>query len=89
MKLRRLLQISLISLAFAGLALAGDKACSNSTLQGSFGYTVTGFAPGNVPFAAVGRIVFDGSGGLTTTRTLSSGGTIVQHDKVRDLFIRC
>jgi hypothetical protein len=59
---------------------AADKPCSAATLQGSFGYTVTGFAPGLAPFAAVGRIVFDGSGLVTTTRTLSNNGVIIRGD---------
>jgi hypothetical protein len=59
---------------------AAEKTCSTATLQGAYGYTVTGFFPGGVPFAAVGKIVFNGSGLVTTTRTLSNGGTIVRAD---------
>ena len=58
---------------------------SNETMKGSFGYTVTGtvvsangFAPG--PFAAVGRITFDGSGNVQTIRSLSDNGAIIQSD---------
>lgn len=61
-------------------AQASQRWCSNSTLEGSFGYTVTGFRPGGVPFAAVGRLVFNGSGGVSTVRTLSNGGVVVQGD---------
>lgn len=67
-------------IGFASILPAAEKGCSNGSLQGSFGYTVTGYAPGNVPFAAVGRILFNGSGQVTTTRTLSNGGTIVRGD---------
>lgn len=66
--------------------------CAQFSLNGAYGYTVTGtivagtgtneppplFARG--PFAAVGRIVFDGKGGVTTVRTLSETNTVVQND---------
>jgi hypothetical protein len=62
--------VVMLFLAAAPVMRADSGTCTLSTLQGSFGYTVTGFinagampplAPG--PFAAVGRIVFNGSGG--------------------------
>jgi hypothetical protein len=77
------------AVSFAGLLVApvaSAQVCSNFSLKGSYGYTVTGsitassgpFVAG--PFAAVGRITFDGSGHVQTVRTLSNNGTILQND---------
>jgi hypothetical protein len=62
------------------------QTCTNQSLKGNFGYTVTGsivtgqgpLHPG--PFVAVGRITFDGAGGVKTVRSLSDNGFILQHD---------
>ncbi len=58
-----------------------DKECSNATLQGSFGFTVTGsnvdVPPFNGPFGQVGRQTFDGKGNTDGTATTSVNGTIV------------
>ena len=66
----------------AGPSLQADDSnnCSASAMKGSYAYTVNGTRPGNMPFAAVGRISFDGRNAVTTTRTLSDGGVIVRHD---------
>lgn len=77
---RRTAFLAGIALGFGTMAHATDKNCSRSTLDGAYGYTVTGVRPAGVPFAAVGRIVFNGRGGVTTKRTLSDGGTIVRGD---------
>lgn len=80
-RMRQLYVTAFLAAAFTlspALLEAAEKTCSTATLQGAFGYTVTGFFPGGVPFAAVGKIVFNGSGLVTTTRTLSNGGTIVR-----------
>ncbi len=78
---------ALMILAQPVAMMADDTSCSLNTLAGSFGYTVTGtinsgavppLPPG--PFAAVGRLVFNGSGGLTTVRTLSANGTVIRND---------
>lgn len=53
--------------------------CSVATLKASFGYTVTGSLAGGPsagPFAAVGRITFDGSGNFANIRTISRNGAI-------------
>jgi hypothetical protein len=39
--------------------------CTNATLHGSYGLHATGTVPGGLPFAAVGRFTFDGTGNLT------------------------
>jgi hypothetical protein len=65
---------------------ATAQTCSDKTLKGSFGYTVTGTIVSNVgvlvagPFVAVGRITFDGVGGVRTVRSLNDNGNAVQHD---------
>ena len=54
--------------------------CSDATLKGSFGYTVTGAlvtGPFAGPFAAVGRLTFDGRGNFENVRTISRNGGIL------------
>jgi len=67
-----------------------DKACSNATLKGGFGFTSTGtilpaffglpdtydpFAPPAGPFAEVGRQTFDGKGGTEYIATITNNGS--------------
>jgi hypothetical protein len=71
---------------------ANAQVCSLKSLKGSFGYTVTGSIVADLPaspaapvlikgpFAAVGRITFDGQSGVTTVRSLSDNGVIFQQD---------
>jgi hypothetical protein len=59
---------------------ADEPACTTRSLQGAYGYTVRGTTPANAQFAAVGRIVFDGRGQVSTVRTLSNGGAVVRND---------
>jgi hypothetical protein len=76
-----------LSLASAKPANAQNN-CKLHNLQGAYGYTVTGTIVTNTtqaplqpgPFAAVGRIVFDGKGGVSTVRTLSDNGTVIRND---------
>ena len=55
-------------IALACSSSASAQTCSNQSLKGSFGYTVTGNIVKNVgplvagPFVAVGKITFDGVG---------------------------
>jgi hypothetical protein len=65
----RFLQLTLVVLSLAVVLHAEDRensagslprSCSDATLHGSYGFHATG-----KDFAAVGRFVFDGSGGLT------------------------
>jgi hypothetical protein len=53
--------------------------CTVATLKGSYGYTVTGALAGGPtpgPFAAVGRLTFDGAGNFQNSRTISRNGSI-------------
>jgi hypothetical protein len=65
---------------------ARAQACSDRTLKGAFGYTVTGSIVQNTgplvagPFVAVGRIVFDGKGGVSTVRSVNDNGYVFQND---------
>jgi hypothetical protein len=74
---------SLVALAIVTTAHAdNDKQedCSVATLKGSFGYTVTGAlvtGSGAEPFAAVGRLTFDGTGNFENIRTISRNGNIL------------
>lgn len=60
-----------------------ERSCSNLTLHDSYAYSADGYviqALGDfplTPIAEAGRYDFDGSGGFTTTNTLSFGGTII------------
>lgn len=80
------LLLSVFSVALAAASPASAQTCSNQSLKGSYGYTVTGSivtSQGPLvagPFAAVGRIVFDGVGGVQTVRSLSDNGLILTND---------
>jgi hypothetical protein len=78
---------ALTTAVVALLALSGNVSankgeqprCTVATLKGSFGYTVTGAlaaGPTPGPFAAVGRIIFDGAGNFQNIRTISRNGAI-------------
>jgi hypothetical protein len=49
--------------------------CSNATLQGNYGFLVTGTSAGN-PIAILGQITADGNGGLTGMETVNDNGAI-------------
>jgi hypothetical protein len=81
--------ILLLALALAQAPLwAQSQPCTlqNATLKGAYLSSFTGTAGGAVfnnstgPFAAVGRIVYDGLGNLQATFTSSIVGFIVQGD---------
>jgi hypothetical protein len=78
--------LSIFALACLATPSSHAQICSTHSLRGSYGYTVTGsvvtpFGPLTAgPFAAVGRIVFDGFGHVTTVRSLSDSGNVLQGD---------
>jgi hypothetical protein len=49
--------------------------CSNATLQGNYGFLVTGTSAGN-PIAILGQITADGNGGLTGMETVNDNGAV-------------
>jgi hypothetical protein len=53
--------------------------CNNGSLNGSFGFTLTGSRTDTNPGAraAVGQLTLDGNGNLTGSETQSNNGTIV------------
>lgn len=59
---------------------SSDDSCSLASLKGSFGITTTGsivaFGPVG-PVGEVGTILFDGTGGVSQTTTVSLNGTIL------------
>lgn len=59
-----------------------DKGCSNGTLTGTFGYSVTGsvISPPQFAglFASVGTQSFDGKGGTSASAIVTVNGTILQ-----------
>ena len=85
-KLLPLLGLAAVAFAAAQNASAQALTCSTRALNGAYGYTVTGsitsaFGPLVVgPFAAVGRIVFDGQGHVKTVRSLSNNGEVLTND---------
>lgn len=50
--------------------------CTQESLNGSYGYVLSGPLVGVGPVAAVGLTTFDGKGGLTTQDTVSTNGVI-------------
>jgi hypothetical protein len=68
--------ISALAVSIAPAAMAGDKGCSNATLQGTFAFNGTGFfvSPAAIagPIATVSTLTFDGSGGATSAFGSSS-----------------
>ena len=54
--------------------------CSNESLEGAFGFIVSGTnVAANVSFAISGRFVADGQGSFTGTASESTAGNIAQH----------
>lgn len=52
--------------------------CTRDSLDGAYGYAITGPLVGAGPVAAVGLATFDGEGGLTAKDTVSTNGKIVR-----------
>lgn len=84
--MKHLIARAFTTLLFSALLLLGiapnapaQPACSNATLNGSFGYTNTGTilaGPDAGPFGGVGRQTFDGKGNTLATATVSVNGNI-------------
>ncbi len=77
--------LTALALTVAPTAKADDKGCSNASLTGTFGVTITGFNVYNVPagtpfppFAGVSMQTFDGKGGITNVGMSNSNGTVGQ-----------
>ena len=65
-----------VAVLVVGLAISAlpSSACSNTTIQGSWGFLLTG--ANSKLTAVVGQIIADGKGGLTGSETISSNGVI-------------
>jgi hypothetical protein len=65
--------------AASGVAFAQQGApFSNSSIIGNFAFTLAG-AAGSSPFAAVGRVVSNGAGGLTGVEDFNVGGSVASN----------
>jgi hypothetical protein len=87
------LALMVVAIAFVLVGVPYAKAaddeetrpCSAATLKGGFGFTATGTfsdVSGPLvgrPFAAVGRVTFDGQGGASGIQTFNRNGVIVQN----------
>jgi len=68
---------SLLLLGTASNAqLRQEHECTRDSLEGDYGYVLTGPFVGTGPVAAVGLASFDGAGGVTASDTISDSGTI-------------
>ncbi len=76
---KELLAAALVLLAFAGAASAQAGTCSNASLRGNYGFTISGEilpAPGVVvPVAGVAMTHFDGEGNLSQVDFVMRGGS--------------
>jgi hypothetical protein len=62
-----------VALVIVLLALTGshqasaqdDQSCSDASLQGAYGFQISGSVPGMVAIGGVARLVFDGQGNFT------------------------
>jgi hypothetical protein len=79
---RTIFLFATLLLSLAAVATAADRgACTNAVTVGAWAYTLTGtlITPsGSVPFATVGRAIFDVDGNISGTQTGSVGGQISQ-----------
>ncbi len=63
--------------AFAGDAVRQVSTPSNTSLSGSFAYTLSGFDSGGLPLAVGGIFTADGTGNITSgTQDVNEGGTV-------------
>jgi hypothetical protein len=73
----KLMQLFVIVLAAGQLMSAlPNTACSNATLQGGYGFVLTGVNSSSTLAAIVGEITADGNGNLTGSETISNDGVI-------------
>jgi hypothetical protein len=68
--------LSVLALGLVPNALAGEHAyCSNSTLNGTYGASISGTV-GGLPFAELDEVTSTGNGTFTGTGTVSYNGVI-------------
>lgn len=65
----------MFALAMASSAQAGSTSCSNATLNGNYGATITGFIAG-LPFAELDYVTANGKGSFSGTGTNSYNGVV-------------
>jgi hypothetical protein len=74
--------LTALALGLVSTAKAADKGCSNSSLTGTFAYTVSGSfvaapAPVGALYAETGSQTFDGVGGTTTAGMSNTNGSVM------------
>ena len=79
LKIALALGVALIATATTHRASAQQtQTCTERSIRGTYFYTIVGssITPDPIPFAAIGKLVLNGNGGITTNVTLSENGTI-------------
>lgn len=69
-------KLGIVLLLVLCLSFYASASCSNATLLGNYGFTVTGVNGSGSLTAAVGQLTADGKGNLTGIETLSDAGVI-------------
>jgi hypothetical protein len=69
------LSVPVVVIALACTQSLHAAACSNASLQGNYGFLVTGTASGN-PIAISGQLSADGGGNISGLETISNNGAV-------------
>ena len=69
----------IVLLLGACLSVYASATCSNATLVGNYGFTITGVNGSGLLMAAVGQLTADGKGNLTGIEALSDGGVVTSN----------
>ena len=59
------LPIALVCIGALQARSEDDRGCSKESLNGSYGFQITGSIPGTLAIAGIARVVFDGQGNFT------------------------
>src|SRR5207244_13411123 len=78
--------VALVVLAISVSSSATETNCSNASLNGSYSLHATGEIKNVGPFAAVGRLVFDGNGSYSGTLWQRINGNNVVETPHRRIF---
>jgi hypothetical protein len=61
------LPVALVCIGALQARSEDDRDCSKESLNGSYGFQITGSIPGTLAIAGIARVVFDGQGNFTQT----------------------
>jgi hypothetical protein len=70
---------SILFLVSVTVAVRPADACTNASLQGGYGFLITGVNSSGTLVAIIGQITSDGNGNLTGSETISNNGGISSH----------